>query len=65
MLGNAMAFFVNGGDYMKMQPTTKMVEHIKMIKLAVQGEHILNYAGRKAEQRNSLPLLGEVLDEHC
>ena len=63
MLGNAMAFFVNGGDYMKIKPSASIVEHIKMIKRAVQGEHVLNYAGRKAEQRNSLPLLGEVLEQ--
>lgn len=63
MLGNAMAFFVNGGDYMKLKPTTKMIEHIKMIRLAVRGEELLNYVRRNTNQRGSLTLLGEVLEQ--
>ena len=60
IMGNAMAFFMHGGDYKKMRPSVLMVKHIELAKAAISGQEVHQYAGK---DRDKLPLLVEVLGQ--
>ena len=60
IMGNAMAFFMHGGDYAKMKPSTDMAKHIELARAAISGQEVLQYASK---DRDKLPLLTEVLGQ--
>jgi len=58
IMGNAMAFFMNGGNYEIMKPPALMARHIELAKASISGQEIYVYASK---DRDKLPLLAEVL----
>ena len=60
IMGNAMAFFVDGGDYSKMKPAALMKKHIELAKAAASGQEVYEYASKDKEK---LPLLADVLEQ--
>ena len=60
IMGNAMAFFMHGGDYKKMRPPVLMVKYIELAKAAISGQEVYQYAGK---DRDKLPLLMDVLGQ--
>ena len=60
IMGNAMAFFVDGGDYNKMKPAALMKKHIELAKAAASGQEVYEYASKDKEK---LPLLADVLEQ--
>ena len=60
IMGNAMAFFVDGGDYNKMKPAALMKKHIELAKAAASGQEVYEYASKDKEK---LPLLAGVIEQ--
>ena len=58
--GNAMAFFMHGGDYKKMRPSGLMVKHIELARASITDQEVYEYGSK---YREVLPLLVEVLQQ--
>lgn len=60
-LGNFVAFFINGGNFMVMKPPGEFVEHLKIAKAAVEngGEDAWKWAGGDRER---LMRIADILD---
>ena len=61
VIGNFVAFFINGGNYNKLKPTNKMVQYLKLAQMAAKSElPVHEYAG---SERNKLPLIADMLEQ--
>tara|TARA_R110002110_G_scaffold210920_2_gene423482 strand:- start:1356 stop:2570 length:1215 start_codon:yes stop_codon:yes gene_type:complete len=60
VLGNAMAFFMHGGDYAKMKPSADMAKHIELARTSLSGREVYDYGGK---DRDKLELLAEILQQ--
>jgi len=61
VMGNFIAFFLNGGNYEKLRPTNEMVQYLKLAQVAIKNDTpVHEYAGN---QRDKLPLIIDVLDQ--
>jgi len=60
ILGNAMAFFMHGGDYTKIKPSKEVVKNIKLARQSISGQEVYEYGGKS---RSELSLLAEVLGQ--
>lgn len=59
-IGHFVAFFLNGGDFEKMNPTNEMIEHLNAAKDALSGrENIWEWA-----KKHQLAILEEVFYNH-
>lgn len=61
IVGNFIAFFLNGGDYAAMRPTNEMVKYLSLAKEAKESKkEVYEYA---AGERERLPIIANVLKQ--
>jgi len=61
IIGNFIAFFLNGGNYELMRPSNELVEYLKLAQAAAKSDApVYEYAGG---QRVKLPLVASVLEQ--
>ena len=61
VIGNFVAFFLNGGNYEKLKPTNEMVQYLKLAQAAAKSDlSVYEYAGN---QRDKLPLMVDMLEQ--
>jgi len=60
IVSNAIAFFVDGGNYAAMKPTNEIIKHIELAKQAASGQEVYIYG---ADSRVQLPLVSMVLNQ--
>ena len=61
VIGNFVAFFLNGGNYEKLKPTNEMVKYLELTRTAVKsGAPVHEYAGN---QRDKLPLIADMVEQ--
>jgi len=61
IIGNFIAFFLNGGNYELMRPSNELVEYLKLAQTAAKSDApVYEYAGG---QRVKLPLVASVLEQ--
>ena len=60
IISNAIAFFVDGGNYAAMKPTNEIIKHIELARQAASGQEVHVYGARNRDQ---LPLISKVLGQ--
>ena len=61
IIGNFVAFFLNGGNYKKLKPTNEMVQYLKLVQTASKSDSLVHeYAGN---HRDKLPLIADMLKQ--
>jgi len=60
IISNAIAFFVDGGNYAAMKPTNEIIKHIELARQAASGQEVHVYGSRNRDQ---LPLVSTVLNQ--
>jgi len=61
VIGNFVAFFLNGGNYEKLKPTNEMVKYLELTRTAVKSAApVHEYAGN---QRDKLPLIADMVEQ--
>jgi tRNA nucleotidyltransferase/poly(A) polymerase len=61
IIGNFVAFFLNGGKYEKLKPTNEMIQYLELTQTAAKSDlPVHEFAG---DQREKLPLIADMLEQ--